>query len=810
MRRPTVGIGIAFAFGIAAADFFKLNNFGILASAAFAGAVFVLGFHIWKKRKNSLALLMALFFLAGALRFETAEAILCGQREALTAKGEAWHSGLILECAKKDEDRLQLVLATEQGKILVQLGSAPEDWEALPGNAGCFYGRAEAAQGARNPRCFDYGEHLRSKGIACVMKSEGPGRPGAEWQGGGAAERAAGRPPGAGLRPAPLLSAISLGKQRFFERLEKAGGPEVASLTRGMLFGDTSGIAENLYDEFRKNGTAHVLAVSGLHVGLVYAFAEFLTRKRRTKKAYLFKALFVLLYGLAAGFSPSAARACTMILLHIASKLLHKRYDMLTAGFAAAILNLAINPFALFSSGFQLSYMAIFTMAVIVRRLSCADESKGLKGVLLPAAGIQMGTAPLIAYHFNYFSILGLFINIPVIFIAGLALPIGISLFYTGGFLIPTGAGEGLFCDIFGAGAFVFKALCACLIRLNHLAFVTGKSYMCCISPHPAVLAIYYGILFTAFSETGFVGFKRRKLSFFALPLAATLLISAFFFAADRSAFDKAAFTFVDVGQGDCLHIRTEDGKNILIDSGGSAFKDVGEDVLLPYLLKNRIGHIDLAVVTHLHLDHYGGLASLDKFIDVEMVAVTAVYDEERVREKMPYMEGKLLFLRGGDTIEISKDTKIEVFLAGKDMRKRGKDEEIEDENDESLVLKATSKGVSALMTADIDSEGEKMVLDYCKKTGKSPKCTILKVAHHGSRYSSCEEFLKGVKPQIAVIQVGKNNYGHPADETLQRLASTGAIVYRNDLSGAIGIAIPHPGRLKILRMSEQESANDH
>lgn len=263
--------------------------------------------------------------------------------------------------------------------------------------------------------------------------------------------------------------------------------------------------------------------------------------------------------------------------------------------------------------------------------------------------------------------------------------------------------------------------------------------------------------------------------------------------------FGKADVIFVDVGQGDCIHVKTDEGKNYLIDGGGSTGYDTGSEVLKPYLLKNGVKHIDAAFVTHLHEDHYGGIRSL---ASEGMIESIGVYEANRLIEERVQSETntELFYLHGGQKIRLGRDVYLEVLApAEKSEEEYSKIvSEEDDENAASLVFRLDYRGIRILITGDIDSASEEVLTEMY---GNRLKSDILKVPHHGSRYSSSEDFIAAVSPDVAVFQVGRNNYGHPDAEILRRYINAGVSVYRNDRNGAVGLDIKRDGKTEVMTM---------
>ena len=227
---------------------------------------------------------------------------------------------------------------------------------------------------------------------------------------------------------------------------------------------------------------------------------------------------------------------------------------------------------------------------------------------------------------------------------------------------------------------------------------------------------------------------------------------------------------FVDVGQGACTHVRAG-SRDVLIDGGGSATYNVGKRTLKPYLLKNGARDLDLALATHEDADHIKGLEDLLECFNVKDFRV-GVTCGQRYR-LTDYAEIRVLWPL---TLEEGQ----------------------EQENENSSCFLINYRGVKVLVTGDLDTDGEKNMLSYYQSIGRLDdlKADVLNVGHHGSKTSTSEEFLEAVAPRMAVIQVGRNNYGHPTREVLDRLAAHGVQVFRNDRDGAVGLRIGRRGFL--------------
>jgi len=242
--------------------------------------------------------------------------------------------------------------------------------------------------------------------------------------------------------------------------------------------------------------------------------------------------------------------------------------------------------------------------------------------------------------------------------------------------------------------------------------------------------------------------------------------------------FEGADAVFVDVGQGDCVHLRNGAGMDLLFDGGGKEDYDVGRKIVRPYLLKNRVRTVDAAFVTHLDTDHFGGIVAL---CQEGMVDRLILYEGHRgelreIMEETGLPKERILFAGPGDVFRFEEIT----------VRCLGPLGESGSENEQSLVLLAEAAGRRVLITGDIGEETEqKMAAVY--EEG-SMQTDVLQVPHHGSKYSSSDALIRAASPAAAVVQVGVNRYGHPAQEVIDRYEQSGIAVYRNDLDGAVGI----------------------
>ena len=755
MRRKLLAVVISMAAGIV---LFRISN--ITAVCGIAAAVF-LYFKIIRKEEygkwlfsdgntdQKAAAAMVVAMVLGAAAF-------CGQ-EALFQAFERLDTGqpVKIEAApykvyQVDEEKYRL-----ECRVIMVDGKKPGSlWLRMAGRAwggdrlmltyigeleepasltGCditFRSPISKPDSASNPRCFDYANYLKSKKITHTAVCRGFIK----------VER-----PGFGYRE--FSRKVMMLRESFLSSL--GADDETTALIRGTVFGDSHMLDEDITDDFRKNGTAHVLAVSGLHVGVLYSVYKAIEGKTGSKCLTVLFLIFLGFYCMLTLWSVSAVRASLLIAIKVIGNELDRRYDIQTA-LAAVLLGIVLAcPWALFSASLIMSFLAVAGMSAVTG----FAERHGQE-VFAKVFAAQLAMGPYLMYTFSQLPLGAIFINIPVIFIISILVPLG--MLDLGVFALGAGNGGVMFLALSRALTGMARILTitnSSASRVNFLAFTVP-------SPPLSVIVTIYLLIFITTSESFHIAFHRKNIGYviccgilIAVSVAMTSAWSA-------TPFDKASAIMVDVGQGDSMHF-TSGKTDVLIDGGGKEDYDVGEKILMPYLLRNGRRDLDLACATHLHTDHYLGLRQLSGVYPVRKAVVTG---------------------KKGDIIKPAKDIKIKILWPVR------QNPDAEDENVNSLIFKVYIKDYTVLVTGDISKEGEKMLLDMYEGTDEL-KSDVLKVPHHGSRFSSSPEFIRAVDPKIALIGVGKNNmYGHPAPEVIKRYEEMGIPVFRTDEDGAIGI----------------------
>ena len=783
IRRPILFAASGYTAAVIIA-FYTSTLASVAAAAVMISYMLLQGRNRWTGRQKRIALIVMISFCAGIISFLNTDRLLTEQADALTGNSL---QGKIIDCKSRvsssGESFIRLTVQAERGKVIANCYQSFPVVDSAP--AGCpvrLTGELKTPEGKRNPGCFDYSLYLKSIGVTKTVTCK-------EIE----VDRV--RP----FREAPfsfIRNRVCTAREQFIEDLTERTDRRTGAMIRAVMFGDKGGLDEDIIEVFQQNGTAHILAVSGLHIGIIYAFILKLWRGRKRWMFFSFNTAFFTLYAAAADFSPSVTRAVVMILLHVLAGIRGWRYDLNNAAFTVGLAVIVRNPFMLFNAGFQMSFLAVLTLVLVLPYIK-----RFYSGVLLASLTVQIGLGPYILYSFNYLSLLAVFINVPVVALASLLVPSGLVAMGVSPLGDP-------FCEIAGI---LVRILCRMMQKLNETGQIEGVTWLQMPSPPSGVIAAYYLALLFFATEEGRLGLIRAadKGRYVLKILLIIVILSAGFHVISSDGYERCDLVFVDVGQGDCMHLKADDSSgffrkndkyNILIDGGGRDGTDIGKKLLRPYLLKNGVSYVDLAIVTHLHNDHYDGIRSLCRQGMVKKLCIYEGYniDEDKIIEECGLKRKNLIYADAGDVITLG-DASFTILappaLNHAEYVRLAEDEE--DENKKSLLIRADYHGVSAMMTGDVGTDGEKEAID--RQGAGSMRCDILKVGHHGSKTSTCDEFLTAVRPAAAVIQVGEHNmYGHPAPETLEKLESRGVPVFRNDMQGAIGIEI---GRNKMKKV---------
>jgi competence protein ComEC len=706
-------------------------------------------------------------------------------------------------------------LRNERVQVRVRLGREAELETAAKwrrGDRAALSGVLERPNEAVNFGGFDYRAYLYRHRIHWLLEAESAESFKPLGRGGGAA----------------------MALQRGMDRLRGALAGRMAELfpedqsgyMNGLVLGERDGLDPELYDEFAELGLTHILAISGLHVGVFLLGVGSLLRLFRLPRETTLEltAAAVPFYVLLTGASPSVVRAGLMAMIGLVAARMNRLKDGVNLLAAAALAMLAYDPYYLSDIAFQLSFAVTAGLIALVppvrRALPLLKRGRALADLLVVTAVAQAVSFPLTIFYFNRFHLLSLPANAVLVpFISFVVMPFGTAALLVS-FVWPD-AGRLLARVTEAANDATFTLVEKLAARLE----------LATIWPTPPlwwILAWYGALLLVARllpdrsaedgdgapeeetrplagwpdlpdhrPSTGRTPTRARLI----LPLAAALLL-AYAWAPDR--FDRTAtVAFLDVGQGDAALIRTPSGRHILVDGGGTLrFEkpgdewrrrldpfDVGEDVVVPLLMKRGVRKLDLVVATHLDADHIGGLAAvLDKIPAKALLwngTLNGKEDGEALLRLADERGVRLIAARAGlEPFRPDDATELAVLWPAADSATSdGRLPALKDQNGRSVVLNLTVGGYDFLFTGDIGFPEERAILD--RLPDEPAAVDVMKIAHHGSRHSTADDWLAYWRPLEAVISAGRNNvYGHPHPDTLGRIAAAGARVRRTDANG--------------------------
>ena len=553
--------------------------------------------------------------------------------------------------------------------------------------------------------------------------------------------------------------------------------PRVSGFLTAELTGDKSAMDDGDYLAMQETGLAHLFAVSGLHCAfLVTLLALLISRRQRLLCAVTIPLL--LFYMVMVGMSPSVVRACIMQIFLLIAPLFRRGSDPLTSLAAALLVILLCNPFAAASVSLQLSFSATLGMVLLSPRLYklLAGWYKGkcrpLRAALcFVAANLSatlsavVFTAPLTAWYFRIFVLVAPLSSLLAVPAAGWSFMAAFVTVLLGFVWLPL--------------ASLLGWISWALVR--YILWIANG--MMSWRYHAVYFTNPYLVYWLLFLYAAFIGCaatpdgKRKYL--LASALSVLTLTAAIWVNRQDYQYGVLTALTLDVGQGESV-ILTSGGETALVDCGSSnSYKDPG-GLAADTLHSMGVRELSAVVVTHYHADHTNGLYEVLRRIPVQTIYLPDIEDEYGVRERLVSLakeKGAQVTYVTKETADTLGDTVLTIYppvQSGGDLNELG------------LTALASAGDFDLLITGDMSGSTEKKLVE----TYALPDIEVLVVSHHGSRYSSNIRFLKSVTPEAAVISVGDNNYGHPSEETLQRLLAVGADIWRTDQQGTIRITV--------------------
>ncbi|UCD85935.1 MAG: DNA internalization-related competence protein ComEC/Rec2 [Deltaproteobacteria bacterium] len=606
-----------------------------------------------------------------------------------------------------------------------------------------------------------------------------------------------------------LFKIIDRLRVRIREAIEDGSNFPARGILKALILGERGEISEEVRESFIIAGAAHILAISGLHIGIlasiVFWFFCYLLKisERVVLKINIFKvasALTILplvIYTLIAGARVSTVRALIMVITYLVAIIIDQEREIFNTLALAALIILLLFPPSLFDISFQLSFVSVWAIIYIVPRaleFLKREEALLLSDLVTPfrrfmsrvgvfvlvSLSAIIGTAPLVAHYFNRLNIWGIFTNLAVIPLIGF---LSVPLCLLAGFFTIFHQSTASF--LFYIASLPVDMSIWIVDLINCLPFATFRVS----TPRISEILLCYLLIISL------VNFKRLWLSrYISCILFLAGLINFGYWFQTNNHNPELRVSFLSVGQGDCALIEFPRGVKMLIDGGGfydESF-DTGKLIVAPFLWRKRIKKIDYLVMSHPQIDHFGGLKFIAQNFKVKELWING--DEGRCPAYCNFMNVingigiKKVFLSADSPDRIINGVKVEFLGPPKDKVTSGPRQnriDSSDLNNNSLVIRILFGKLSLLFPGDIQYRGENLLC----RSGRDLKSTVIKVPHHGSNDSSSYRFLQKIRPEVAVISVGyKNIFGTPKEKVLKRYEQIGAKVYRTDRDGAIKI----------------------
>ena len=738
--RRVSAVALALIAGMLAAHFYAIPLWcwGVAALLGLGGAC------AWRRPGRVGLMLIGVAGLGAALL------LLAETRPALPAEEDVTLEGIVAEAPAYQADRGRAVLVVQDGALgKVRLYLTAEEEAVAAVRVGDFV-RANARLWLDAPE--DFALYLWRYGIvASAFAEEAAFEPG-------------------GFSAARALDSVRAGISGKIDALF----PHTADLVKALILGDRSELAEEQNDAYARAGVAHLLAVSGLHVSIIAGLFDQALRKLRVPRLVVLCVVFcaLLAYSVLVGMGASIVRAVLMYAIAGVGRQLGRPRDGVQCLSVAAVIQLLIQPLWLFDAGFILSYTAIAGIQLVgeplFQRVKGRLRHKAVRSVvqnLLVSYGACLGTLPCVVAIYGWTSAYGLLLNL-------VAIPLSVYATYGCVAVLFVGAAWLM------AGKLLSILPEFLLFLLNWLTEWTASlpGSVLFLRPWAAWFVALFALV--AVLASGRLKVPRRAAT--ALLAVLPLLLIGHEAGVRLMAQGEVRVVFLDVEQADSAAIHAQ-GKLYFVDVG-ERYSDAAE-----YAARNG-GRVEAVFLSHLHDDHAGGLEEVLESASVGAIYVPAgweVYDveEDSASALVAAREAGIpvVALSAGDEVRLSEGVTAAVLAPGLAAEESGADA-----NAISMVLEVRYGAAAALFTGDLPADCEPDSL---------PDIDLLKVAHHGSAGSTSSVFLAQTAPSVAVISVGEGNpYGHPAEETLERLESAGVAVFRTDWNGDIECVLDEDG----------------
>jgi competence protein ComEC len=574
-----------------------------------------------------------------------------------------------------------------------------------------------------------------------------------------------------------IASLSSSAAERIAARMDEIFDTDTAPFIKGLVIGDKSELYEDdaLYVALSRAGLMHAVAVSGMHVSFLIAFLRFLFGKG--KKSALVCILLAWSFVAVSGMTPSAVRAAFMQTMLLIAPLVNRENDPITSLSAALAMLLLINPFSAASVSLQLSFAAMLGIVIFFERIQMLimkplGDTRAARLLRAPIAviscslSVMVFTLPITAAHFGYVAILSPLTNLLCLW--------AVPICFIGAF-----AAAAFFWIPFFGKALAFAV--SCLVRyLTAVCRLISSLSFSAVYLADWINTLWIALFYISLALVFLLKIKPRAR--LLIPLATAIISLLLSHAALKLYYDSArgTITVIDVGQGQCVAAMCG-GKTVVIDCGSTSYAeyDAGE-CACAYLKSIGVNRIDEIIFTHLHADHANGYERLSNLMEIGKLVVSADND----RSNTLLWEILSCAQRHGTEVEFVSESKQEKYGA---LRIRLFADDIAgSQNERCMPIIVSVDDYDVIITGDAPAEREKRLA----KNVDLSQIEAVVVGHHGSDSASCEEYISIMAGSDAIISVGKNHYGLPSTEVLERLKAFGYTVYRTDMDGDVEIRI--------------------
>lgn len=714
----------------------KANNLLIIAILILSGYILWL----WKRNFPLYVTLLFLFIFLWVSLYPQESSLITN----LNSEENQIYNGRIVSFPENQNGQITFMMKERKTKekVLVYVLQQEQEYKDFHYGQSCtVQGQLQVPNGARNPGNFDYQSYLKGQSIYTVLYTSSDNLH---------------------CEGDHILAKMYLLRNIWLKKLDSVLEDHSFSWVQAIIFGDRDYLSDEMIEDFNEWNLSHLLAISGLHVGLIVGLLYlFLNRLLHisNEKTKIILMIVLPIYAIFAGSAPPVIRAVTMTEVLFFASLIRKKWSAADVLSYTALLFILIQPTIVEQLSFQFSFLVTYT---IILSKNILMRQNTIWNIVYISFISQLSLIPLQLYYFYYINPLSLFSNFLFVpYFSFIFIPItlmAVLLFWVPGFA-----------NVFNLFFHFHQQLLQSLF-----SFSNEGSYLWIIGKISLIaIGIYYVIFyyFLKLLETK----QLTKAFLCSIVLIVLLLVEQF----KPYINPYGSVTMLDVGQGDTIVVELPYRKGIMmIDAAKShsfyeeveSRNNIAEYHIRPFLWSKGITKIDHLIITHEDTDHMGSLDYVLKKFTVKNVYIH------------PFMKDKVSNF--SDNVSIHVLSKGNVLQFGSYFFHVLHPEKDDGEpNENSIVLWTTLGGKSFLFTGDIGDEVEQDLI----KSYPNLQADILKVAHHGSKYSTSSIFLDKINPSVALISVGEHNmYGHPAKETLEKLEKRNINIYRTDQNGAI------------------------